>query len=465
METLTTATFTKPTVSSYTSTTNACKLCKPMGACLAFRGVEGAIPFLHGSQGCATYMRRYIISHFREPMDIASSSLGEKHAVYGGEANLKQGLVNVMKKYGAGLIGIATTCLTETIGDDVPMILKAFRQEREGSGQTGALPGLVNVSTPSYAGTHMEGFHAAVRAMVDQLARGEEHHDAVNLLPGFVSPADIRYLKEVMQDFGCRAVILPDYSETLDGPALEDYEKIPQGGTPLRDVASMGGARATIELGRTLLEGSTAGRILEARFGVPCHGLGMPIGLRETDRFFEVLEATTGVCTPEKHVLERGRLLDSFVDGHKYVFDKRAVVYGEEDLVVGLVSFLSEIGVKPVLCASGGRGNGFKEAIEAVTGDLLREPPIVREGVDFYEIAEEARELAPDILVGHSKGYHMARKWNVPLIRVGFPIHDRFGGQRMLHLGYRGAQILLDLLVNEVLERKQEDSPVGYGYL
>ena len=76
----------------YVSTTNACKLCKPLGACLAFRGIEGAVPFLHGSQGCATYMRRYIISHFREPVDIASSSLGEKHAIYGGGPNLKLGL-------------------------------------------------------------------------------------------------------------------------------------------------------------------------------------------------------------------------------------------------------------------------------------------------------------------------------------------------------------------------------------
>ena len=94
---------------------------------------------LHGSQGCATYMRRYIISHFREPMDIASSSLGEKHAVYGGGLNLKQGLLNVMTKYGAKLIGIATTCLTETIGDDAAMIVKEFRREMQGSGE-GVLP-------------------------------------------------------------------------------------------------------------------------------------------------------------------------------------------------------------------------------------------------------------------------------------------------------------------------------------
>ena len=113
----------------YTSTTNACKLCKPLGACLAFRGIEGAVPFLHGSQGCATYMRRYVISHFREPMDIASSSLGEKHAIYGGGPNLKAGLKNVMDKYGAGLIGVASTCLTETIGDDMPGLVQEFRRE------------------------------------------------------------------------------------------------------------------------------------------------------------------------------------------------------------------------------------------------------------------------------------------------------------------------------------------------
>ena len=121
--------LTKPRPAPYVSTTNACKLCTPLGACLAFRGVAGTVPFLHGSQGCATYMRRYIISHFREPMDIASSSLGEKHAIYGGGPNLKQGLQNVMSKYGPQLIGVATTCLTETIGDDVPMFVKEFWQE------------------------------------------------------------------------------------------------------------------------------------------------------------------------------------------------------------------------------------------------------------------------------------------------------------------------------------------------
>jgi nitrogenase molybdenum-iron protein NifN len=447
------------------STTNACKLCTPLGACLAFRGVEGAVPFLHGSQGCATYMRRYIISHFREPMDIASSSLGEKHAIYGGGPNLKQGLKNVLCKYQPQLIGVATTCLTETIGDDVPRLVREFVQECQAGGEMAPLPRIVTVSSPSYRGTHMEGFHGAVRALVEQLAEAAPPSAAVNLLPGLVSPADIRYLKEILRDFGLTGIILPDISETLDGPQERTYRRIPAGGTPLADIAAMSGSRATLEFGATLSGQDTAGRLLADRFGVGLFQMGLPLGLRETDHFLGLLETLSGRETPRAHALERGRLLDALVDGHKYVFGKRAVVYGEEDLVVGLTAFLAEIGVRPVLCASGGESGHLEAAIAQVCGDLLPEVPVVRGGADFYEIAQEARDLAPDLLIGHSKGYHLARAWGIPLIRVGFPIHDRFGGQRLLHLGYRGALQLLDRIINALLAKKQADSPVGYGYL
>src|SRR5450759_3788870 len=259
------------------------------------------------------------------------------------------------------------------------MIVREFRQELEQPES----PEIVTVSTPSYSGTHMEGFHGAVKAVVDQLAHNGAATGAVNLLPGFVSPADIRYLKEVLGDFGVPGIILPDISETLDGQAQLDYDKIPAGGTPLAAIKAMGASRATLEFGRTLFPQATAGRLLEERFGVPWHPLGMPIGLRETDAFFKVLEDLAGRNTPDKHAAERGRLIDAYVDGHKYIFNKRAVVYGEEDLVVGIVSFLAEIGVKPVLCASGGKSGRLAAAVAEVTGTLLPEPPVVREGLAF----------------------------------------------------------------------------------
>lgn len=68
---------------SYVSSRNACKLCAPLGASLVFKGIEGCIPMIHGSQGCATYIRRYMISHYKEPMDIASSNFSEESTIYG----------------------------------------------------------------------------------------------------------------------------------------------------------------------------------------------------------------------------------------------------------------------------------------------------------------------------------------------------------------------------------------------
>ena len=445
---------------NYLSTTNACKLCTPLGACLAFKGIEGAVPYLHGSQGCATYMRRYIISHYNEPIDIASSSLSEKHAVYGGGPNLKLGLTNVAAKYRPQLIGIATTCLTETIGDDVRMYLHQYAEDTKGSV---GLPTLVHVATPSYAGTHMEGFHAAIRAVVAQLSEGGPLTGAINLLPGFVSSADYRLLRQIMADFGLDGSMLPDLSETMDGPALVTYEKIQGGGTPLAAIRAMGRSRATIEFGPTLA--ATGGTVLAEKFGVPHHRLGMPVGIRETDAFFHLLEELSGRPTPEKYAKERGRLVDAYVDGHKYVFGKRAVVYGEEDMIVGLCSFLAEIGIRPVLCASGGTSGKLEQAIAAVTAGTLPDQPQVFEGMDFFEISEMAEQLELDLVVGHSKGYPLAKKLHIPLIRVGFPIHDRVGGQRLLHLGYAGAQQLFDTVANAMIEKKQDDSPVGYFYM
>lgn len=452
--------MTKNPKPNYISTTNACKLCTPLGAALAFKGIEGAVPYLHGSQGCATYMRRYIISHFNEPIDIASSSLSEKHAVYGGGQNLKLGLKNVTKKYQPQLIGIATTCLTETIGDDVGLLLKEYEQEFPGE-----KPLMVQVSTPSYNGTHMEGFHDAVAATVATLAEPFPRDERrVNLLPGLISPADIRYLNEIIKDFSLSATVLPDISDTMDGPAAETYAKIQAGGTPLTEIKTMAGAAATIEFGHTMAKES-AGAILEKRFDVCNISMDLPLGITATDHFFDELEKLSGIEIPEYHNKERGRLVDSYVDGHKYIYGKKAIVYGEEDLVVGLSAFLAEIGVMPILCASGGKSGKLAQRIESATGDILAEQPQVFEGMDFFDISELAESLGPDLLVGHSKGYPLARKMNIPLIRVGFPIHDRMGGQRILHLGYRGAQQLFDRVVNAIIAKKQADSSVGYSYM
>ncbi|MGO8697250.1 MAG: nitrogenase component 1 [Limisphaerales bacterium] len=450
----------EPRSKHFTSTRNACKLCTPLGACLAFRGVEGCIPFLHGSQGCSTYIRRYLISHFREPIDIASSNFHEESAIFGGSKNFSQGAINITRQYQPQLIGAATTCLAETIGEDVGRLIHQLK-EKHGENASAQI---VHVSTASYRGTHIDGFHAAVRELVEQLAVAGEKPQSVALFPGMVSAADLRHLKEIFTDFDLPLTLLPDYSETMDGATWSEYEKLQSGGTPVAAIRALGSTQAAIEFGRVLEGINTAGTVLQNKASVPRRLLGLPIGIRESDAFFNALAEIAGEEIPLKYQRERGRLVDSLIDGHKYAFEKRAIVFGEEDLVIGLTALLCEIGVTPALCASGGRSKQFEKCLRTAAPGLPKETP-VKEGFDFAEIAEAAPELKPDFLIGSSKGYSIARKLSVPLIRVGFPIHDRIGGQRVLHLGYRGALELYDRIVNALLEVKQEKSPVGYSYL
>jgi nitrogenase molybdenum-iron protein NifN len=444
----------------FISTRNACKLCAPLGASIVFRGIEGCIPLIHGSQGCSTYIRRYIISHFKEPIDIASSNFSETTAIFGGGDNLKKALDNVTRQYRPKVIGIATTCLSETIGDDVHLYLSEYQKTMKNK----PIPVLIHASTPSYRGTHMEGYQEAVRATVETLAGGGPRTRHVNIIPGFLSSEDLRHLKEILNDFRLPFTMLPDYSETLDGESWSEYQKLSQGGTTVQSITGMGTAEATIQLGRSLKGTRSAAAHLEDTFGVPAVFPGIPIGITETDRFMDLLSELSNAPLPDKYVKERGRLVDAYIDGHKYVFGKRAVIYGETDFVAAMASFLDEIGIVPVLCATGAETGKFRNLV----GNAVRnshEDIVISEETDFAGMLDACRTLLPDIVIGNSKGYSLSRELAIPLVRAGFPIHDRIGGQRVLHVGYQGTQRLFDRIVNTVIEHTQDASSVGYSYI
>lgn len=438
----------KETVNCRNVNQNPCNMCMPMGAILPFKGIEKTMVILHGSQGCATYMRRHIAEHFNEPIDVGSSSLNEKGTIYGGERNLKEGLDNIQRVYQPKLIGVLTTCLAETIGEDIDRIGSEYLMEREMEN----FP-LVTVPTPAYSDSHSEGYWLAVRRIIEKLTKPSESNGKVNVIVPNISPADIREVKRILKLMGVEYTLVPDFSETLDAPLVKPYKKMPDGGTKLADIEKMSGAAATIQFGITVEDNLSPGKYLADEYGVPLYNLPIPIGIENTDKFIEVLKSISGNEVPTELIKERGRLLDGMIDSHKYNFMGKAVIFGEPEMVYAITKTCLENGISTSVVATGSKNNQLAELLKDYTRGDAGEIRFLRES-DFSQIRTASVEEGVNIAIGHSDGRYLTEKEGIPLVRRGFPIHDRVGGQRIQTVGYTGTMLFLDQITNTLLERK-----------
>ncbi|MGD0080275.1 MAG: nitrogenase component 1 [Methanoregula sp.] len=427
---------------------NQCQMCMPLGGVIAFKGIENAMVISHGSQGCSTYMRLANVEHFNEPVDIASSGLNEKQTIYGGEANLKKAIDNVLRVYQPNVLGVLTTCLSETMGEDLDRIIASYAKERNLDGVD-----IIPVPTPSYSGSHTEGFWAATRAVIARYARLTEKHHRINVIIPHVSPADIREIKRILGMMGVEYTLVPDYSVTLDRPYGGRYQKVPPGGTRTEDIARMPGAPVTIQFGLTCPDALSPGRLLEEQFGVPLVNLPLPVGVDAVDRFIDTLRELICGPVPDQLALERGWLLDAMADSHKYNAEGRPVIYGEPELVYALTRTCTENGAPPVVIASGTKNSNLAGLLVPVLADAEETPVLLLE-TDFATIEEAAASAGVNIAVGHSGGKILTERQGIPVLRVGFPVHDRTGGQRILSVGYTGTLSFLDRFTNTLLETK-----------
>ena len=266
-------------------TVNPAKTCQPIGAMYAALGIHNCLPHSHGSQGCCSYHRSTLTRHYKEPVMAATSSFTEGSSVFGGQANLLQAIANIFSVYNPDIIAVHTTCLSETIGDDVPQIISKARDE----GKIPAGKRVIHTNTPSYVGSHVTGFANMVRSMVDYLAEPpREKGRATNLIPGWVEPSDMREIKRMAGATGRRGDRLPGHFRRARRPA--DRQRTPsirKAERRRRSLPRTSASQATIALGPTASE--AAARQLDVKYKVPFELLELPIGLRATDRFVQAL--------------------------------------------------------------------------------------------------------------------------------------------------------------------------------
>ena len=142
---------------------NPVRLTQPMGATLAFLGIDRCMPLMHGAQGCTSFAKVYFTRHFCEPIAIQTTAVTDTLAVLdGGGYSIVESVKNITRKVAPELIGLHSTGLTETKGDDLRGVAAQIDYP------------LVTVNTPDYEGGLESGWALACKAMIEQLTARTE---------------------------------------------------------------------------------------------------------------------------------------------------------------------------------------------------------------------------------------------------------------------------------------------------
>ena len=434
-------------------TVNPAKTCQPIGAMYAALGVHGCLPHSHGSQGCYAYHRSALTRHFKEPVVAATSAFTEGASVFGGQANLVQAIDNIFTVYNPQVIAVHTTCLSETIGDDIPQIVA--KAKAEGKIPEGKF--VFHANTPSYVGSHVTGFASMTKAMVESFAESNSHKQkTLNLIPGYVEPSDMAAIRRIAESMGIATIMFPDTSRVLNGPLTGKYKMFPEGGVTIDELKKSGSSIGTVALGRT--SSLPAARALDAKCKVPCEVLELPVGLHGTDAFVDTLRRLAGVSVPDTLNLERGQLVDTISDWHQYLYGKRVAVVGDPDQVLALTRFLVSLDMRPVHIVTGSpAGKKYTQRLRDAVDDVPGKVNIKVPG-DMLLFHQWIQKAPVDLIVGNTYAKYIAKDEDIPLVRYGFPIYDRMGHSYFSTMGYRGALRLMEKMLDAILDRKDRDS-------
>jgi nitrogenase molybdenum-iron protein NifN len=424
---------------------NPLKMSQPIGGALAFMGLRGAMPLLHGSQGCTSFGLVLFTRHFKEAIPMQTTAMSEVATVLGGYENVEQAVLNIYNRTKPEIIGICSTGVTETKGDDVEGFIKLIREKHA---VVANLP-MVYVSTPDFKDAFQDGWAKTVTRIVEILVdtpKSAARRDParVNVLPGcHLTPGDLDELRSILEDFGLEPTFLPDLSGSLDGHIPDDFTPTTIGGVGVAEIAAMGQAGWTIAIGAQM---RSAAEALEKKTGVPFKLFERLCGLEANDALIAFLTEISGRPAPMKYRRQRGQLVDAMLDGHFHIGGRKLAIGAEPDLLNDVGGFLGEMGAE------------LRVAVTTTHSPVLESLPTEDVLIgDLEDLENLAKAKHCDLLVTHSHGRQAAERLKIPFFRIGIPMFDRLGGGHQLTVGYRGGRDLIFDVCNLLMADHEEN--------
>lgn len=400
---------------------NPLKHSQSIGAAMAFQGIDNALPIIHGAQGCTFLGKVLLTKHFREPIALASTKLFTEEVVMGSDEKLLETAKGFIEKSRPEVIAILTSGLSEVKGDDTQSAIKQLRNEFQDCR-------VFCVPTPDYESGLETGYAKAVEGLTAFACEKGREQGLINVLAGsHLTPADFTELREIIESFGLRPIMLPDLS-ALDG-SRQGFSALAEGGTSIDEIVSMGKSEFTIAIGASMEQPA---RSLKERLGIEYRVFEGLAGLSDTDIFMETLSMLSGKPLPSKYERQRRILVDGMRDAHFYFGNKKVCLALEPDLALQTSMWITEMGADVGLAVI----PHYRLGIEKICAQTV----VVN---DLFSIDGEF-----DILISNSHAENVAKKLDVPLYQTGFPVYKVLGGNSKITIGYRGTLMSINDVAN-----------------
>jgi len=413
---------------------NPIKLSQPMGALLCFLGIKNCMPLMHGAQGCASFSKVFFTRHFSDPIAVQTTAVNDITAVIdGGDYSISEAIKNITKKVKPDIVGLFTTGMTETKGDDIKGATFLLKDVQK----------MAYVHTPDFEGGLESGYAKSIEAIVEQLVLETTNIDTqkATLIPNVnLTPIEVEKIKEQINLFGYETLALPDISQSLDGHLGLKQGALSSGGISVDEIESLGDSEVVITIGNSV---EKAGKKLKEKNTNMIHlHFDTVSGLLKADKFYKELMQVKKLKTPHKTIVRwRKRLQDALLDTHFAMGGTDVIVAVEPDQVLSITTTIKEAGanIKAVVTTNNSVSLDSVPCDNVLVGD-------------FEDVENELPDA--DVLISSFHGERLTTKYKKALQVRGFPNYEIVGNNLINDTLYEGSCYMLFELANIINHHK-----------
>lgn len=254
--------------------------CQQINSMAALMSLEDAVFVSHSPQGCvgcaimAVDMYRVGQAHrgiknIQNPRIIVTN-LDQKSVVFGGEAKLRESVKKAVDRYHPKLIFVYASCASGIIGDDIDAIAADLQKDNEAL----IVPIHCEGFKSKICASGFDAAFIAINKYILKQNRIPKQKGLVNLFaPTTVSYADQREIERMLALIDVQVNYIPFYS------SLEKIKKIPA-------------AEASTSICKVFADEFM--QTLEEDYDIPYSHTVMPIGIRNTDKWYRGIAKVLG---------------------------------------------------------------------------------------------------------------------------------------------------------------------------